>query len=230
LSLGSVVGGLLELPLAVVGAGAEPPLDVTVARAAGARVVVERRRGYGRACAAGVAATACDIVLFLDGDGSDDASALPVVVAPLLAGEVNLSLGRRVSAGETALPWHARAGNGLAAALITLLWRQPVTDLPSCKAIRRDDLLELGLTEVTYGWTIELIVKAARRGWLIREQPVSYRPRVGGISKVSGNPWASLKAAVAILRVLATHALARGDGWPGGARHAPGRLPAIRRE
>ena len=91
-------------------------------------------------------------------------------------------------------------------------WGQPVTDLPSFKAIRRTDLRRLGMTEATYGWgwTIELIVKAARRKLRIREIPLAYRSRIGGESKVSGNPIASIKAAFAILGVLLRHTVGRG--------------------
>ena len=87
-----------------------------------------------------------------------------------------------------------------------------MTDLPSCKALRRSDLVALGMTEATYGWTIEMIVKAARRKMRLIEIPLTYRARLGGESKVSGNLRASIKAAYAILRVLARHGVAWGEG------------------
>ncbi|HLZ10524.1 MAG TPA: glycosyltransferase, partial [Chloroflexota bacterium] len=178
---------------------------VAVARKSGARVVVERRKGYGRACAAGVNATRTDIVAFLDGDGSDDSADLARVLGPLIERPVDLVLGSRSHVEGGAMPFYARLGNIFAAALISLWWGQKVTDLPSCKAIRRQDLLALGMVEEKYGWTIELIVKAARGGFRIEEVPLTYRARRGGKSKVSGNLRASVKAAFSILRVLVEH-------------------------
>jgi glycosyltransferase involved in cell wall biosynthesis len=179
-----------------------------VARAAGARVIVERRRGYGRACARGATATCCDLLVFLDGDGSDDASQVERIVEPLVRGEADLVLGARAVVRNRAMPMFARLGNVVAATIITALWGQRVTDLPSFKAIRRVDLVRLGMTEGTYGWTVEMIVKAARRRLRIAEIPLTYYERVGGVSKVSGNLRSSVKAAVAILRVLVRHGFA----------------------
>ncbi len=208
-AIGRVVAGIpreLVEDVVVVDGGSRDR-TAEVARAAGARVVVERRPGYGRACASGAAATTADVIVFLDGDGSDDSSETPRVVAPLLRGEADLVLGARARIRSGALPIYARAGNLLAAAIISIAWRQRVSDLPSFKAIGRRHLASLGMTEATYGWTVELIVKAARRRLRIREVPLVYSPRIGGVSKVSGNLRASAKAAVAILRVLARHGL-----------------------
>lgn len=184
---------------------------VDVARAAGTRVLMETRRGYGRACASGALAATGEVVVFLDGDGSDDPAAIPRVVQPILDGEADLVLGARSQMQPGALPAYARLGNAVASRVISLFWRQPVTDLPSFKAIRRRELIGLGMTEATYGWTIELIVKAARQGRRIHEVPLVYRARLGGESKVSGNPRASVRAAMAILSVLFRHGLARGE-------------------
>jgi glycosyltransferase involved in cell wall biosynthesis len=199
----------------VVVDGGSRDRTVAVAEAHGARVLTVRARGYGRACAAGVGATDCEVLAFLDGDGSDDASELGLVLAPLLADQADLVLGTRARRTAGAMPFYAQLGNTLAAGLISALWHQRVTDLPSCKAIRRSDLRALGMSEHTYGWTTEMIVKATRRGLRIQEVPLTYRPRLGGESKVSGNLIASVKAAVAILRVLARHA-----GWGTGRRSA----------
>lgn len=208
-AIGRVVTGIPRglVEEVVVVDGGSRDRTVEVARAAGARVVVERRPGYGRACATGAVATASDVVVFLDGDGSDDSGEIPRVVGPLLRGEADLVLGARARVRDGAIPLYARAGNTLAAAIISLAWHQRVTDLPSFKAIGRRDLESLGMSEATYGWTIELIVKAARRKLRIYEVPQVYSPRVGGVSKVSGNLRASAKAAIAILRVLARHGL-----------------------
>ncbi len=212
-AIGAVVAGIpreLAADVVVVDGGSRDR-TAQVAQAAGARVVVERRRGYGRACGTGAAATSAEIVVFLDGDGSDDASALPRILEPLLRGEADLVLGTRTQIERGALPFYAQAGNMVAARMITLLWGQRVTDLPSCKAMGRANLVSLGMTETTYGWTTELIVKAARRRLRIREVPLVYRQRLGGESKVSGNLWASTRAATAILRVLVRHGLGRAD-------------------
>ncbi len=201
-------------PEIVVVDGGSRDRTVAEARAAGARVVVETRRGYGRACATGATASAGEIVVFLDGDGSDDASALPLLTGPIARGEADLTLGARTWQEAGALPLTARAGNVVAAALISVLWGQRVSDLPSFKALRRSDLVALGMTEATYGWTTELIVKAARRGLRLREVPLRYQRRRGGESKVSGNLTASTKAAIAILRVLARHGFSRNGAAP----------------
>jgi len=111
--------------------------------------------------------------------------------------------GSRVSGGiETgALPLHARLGNRLAALLLRRLYHVSVSDLPSYKAIRRTDLLALDIRDLRYGWTAELIARAAQRGLRIREVPIAYRVRLGE-SKVSGNLRASLLAGLAILRAV----------------------------
>lgn len=185
-----------------------------VAQRAGAKVVAEPRPGYGRACATGVLHTDCDVIVFLDGDGSDDGSALGQIVGPIARDEADLVLGSRLDAESGAMPFYARLGNLMAAWTITALWRQRISDLPSCKAIRRRHIVDLHMIEATYGWTIEMIVKAARSRLRIREVPLRYARRAGGESKVSGNAVASIKAAFAILSVLARHGLGRSDGVP----------------
>lgn len=185
-----------------------------VARDAGARVVVEPRRGYGRACASGAQAARADILAFLDGDGADDPAALGALLQLVLQGKADLALGARRPMEAGALPAHALLGNRLAAGLISARWGQPIGDLPSFKVIRRETLLELELAEATYGWTIEMIVKAARRGLRLAEVPLDYHRRVGGESKVSGNLSTSLKASYAILSTLARHGLGRSTGRP----------------
>jgi hypothetical protein len=178
------------------------------ARAAGASVVREERRGYGYACAAGVAATsAFDVLVFMDGDGSDDASQMGALLAPIEGGTADLVLGSRVLGPGTqgALLPHQRLGNALTTALVRLLYGKQITDLPPFKAIRRSTLAELHMSEMTYGWTVEMIVKCARRasprhaGCRIVEVPVSARPRLGGKSKVSGTIKGTLWAAYYLL-------------------------------
>ena len=173
------------------------------ARGAGARVVREDRQGYGYACAAGAAAAdpACDVLVFMDGDGSDDAGQMAALLAPLEKGRADLALGSRTmgEAARGALLPHQRLGNALTTGLVRLLYRRQVTDLPPFKAIRRAVLDELHMREMTYGWTVEMIVKCARRGLRIVEIPVTARPRIGGRSKVSGTIKGTVLAAAYML-------------------------------
>ena len=174
-----------------------------VALAAGAHVVLEERRGYGYACAAGVAAAGdrSDVLIFMDGDGSDDAGQMQALVQPIERDEADLVLGSRVlgPAARGALLPHQRLGNSLTTALVRLLYGQRVTDLSPFKAISRSVLDELGMREMTYGWTVEMIVKCARRKHRIVEVPVATRPRVAGKSKVSGTVKGTALAAYYLL-------------------------------
>ena len=177
--------------------------DGTAARAAaaGAVVVSEPRRGYGRACLAGVRAVGeVDLVVLMDGDGSDRPEELPALLAPLRAGEADLVIGSRILGKYepgSLLPQQL-FGNWVAARLLRLLYGLRVTDIGPFRVIRRDALLALGMREMTYGWSVEMIARAARHGLRVREVPVSYRRRTGGVSKVSGNLQASLRAGVRI--------------------------------
>ena len=209
-SLGQV---LAEIPAAVddeviVVDGGSSDGTVEIARAGGARVVSEVRRGYGRACAAGVAVAKGDVVLFLDADGADDPGQIPDLLAPILAGQADMVLGSRL-AGEIApgaMPWHQRFGNWLAARLICRLYGLPLTDLSPFRAVSRELLLGLELEDMTYGWPTEMIVKAARRGWRPVETPVRYRPRLGGHSKISGTVRGTALATYHILWTILRHA------------------------
>lgn len=173
------------------------------ATAAGATVLAQRGRGYGAACLTGAEAANADVIVFLDGDYSDPPSAIGRLLAPLRSGRADLVLGSRergqMEAG--ALPMHARLGNKFAVTLLRLLYGLRVSDLPSFKAIRRADLLALGITDLHYGWTAELIARSARRGLRIREVPIDYRVRIGA-SKVSGTWKGSVKAGWAIVRAV----------------------------
>jgi glycosyltransferase involved in cell wall biosynthesis len=174
-----------------------------VAQAAGARAVREERRGYGHACAAGVAAAGdeFDVLVFMDGDGSDNAGQIGTLIEPIERDEADLVLGSRVLglAARGALLPHQRLGNVLTTTLVRLLYNQQITDLPPFKAIRRPVLVELGMHEMTYGWTVEMIVKCARHGHRIVEVPVAARPRIAGQSKVSGTIKGTVLAAYYLL-------------------------------
>lgn len=157
-----------------------------IAAAYGAEVVRQTERGYGAACWTGAQCAAeCDVLVFLDGDYSDPPAELTRVLEPIRSGRADLVLGCRVFE-PGALPLHARLGNLVVLALVQLLIGRRFADLPSFKAIRVDALADLDLRERTYGWTTEMIVKAARRGLRIAEVRIPYRERGGGRSKVSG--------------------------------------------
>lgn len=177
------------------------------ARAAGARVVHEPRRGYGRACQAGVAALApeCEIIVFLDGDGSDCPELMERLVAPIRAGERDFVIGSRIRGRRepgSLGPQQIVAGR-LAGWLLRLLYGAGYTDMGPFRAIRRASLLRLGMREPTYGWNLEMQMRAARAGLRILELPVDHRCRRGGQSKVSGTIAGTLRAAG---RILATFA------------------------
>ncbi len=192
----------------VVVDGGSGDATVEISEAAGARVILEPRPGYGRACAAGLATAQGSVVVFLDADGADDPGQIPDLAAPVLSGRVDMVLASRL-AGQIApgaMPWHQRFGNRLAAGLISLLYGLPLTDLSPFRAVSRERLLALGMQEMTYGWPTEMIVKAARRGWRILEIPTRYTARLGGRSKISGTLRGTVLAAYHILRMIFRHA------------------------
>jgi glycosyltransferase involved in cell wall biosynthesis len=190
LSIGRV---LADLPMDVVTEVIVVDSDSTdetreIAARMGARVISEPRRGYGRACLTGIAAeSAPDVVVFLDGDYSDRPAELPLLLAPIVEGRADITLGSRLAGPRTAgaLPWHAALGNRLAAFLISKLFGQRITDLGPFRAARADVIRALALEEDTYGWAVEMILKAAVQGFRVVEVPVSYHPRIGK-SKISG--------------------------------------------
>ncbi|MGD8965993.1 MAG: glycosyltransferase family 2 protein [Anaerolineae bacterium] len=198
-----------EITEIIVVDGGSTDHTAAIAQAAGARVIHQPRRGYGRACALGVAAASGSVVLFLDADGADDPRQIPILLAPILAGEADLVLGSRLAGkmAPDAMPWHQRVGNRLAARLIHWLYGLPLTDLSPFRATGRESLLALGLEEMTHGWPTEMIVKAARGGWRIVEIPVHYRRRLGGRSKISGTVRGTVLAAYRILRTIFLYAL-----------------------
>lgn len=181
--------------------------DRTVARAqaAGARVVSLRERGYGMACRAGAeAASDCDIIVFLDGDGSDCPELIPRLVAPIVEGRYDLVIGSRTR-GERepgSMAVHQLLAGWIIGAAIWLIYGVRYTDMCPFRAIRRDALMRLGMREETYGWNLEMQMRAARAGLRIVELPVAHRRRAGGVSKVSGNLRGTVKASWRILAAL----------------------------
>lgn len=182
-----------------------------IAAAAGARVVTIAERGYGRACAAGVAAAGegCGIILFLDGDGADRADLAGMLVAPIRARTHDFVIGSRVR-GERepgSMSWHQVLAGRLAGRLMSALYRVRYTDMCAFRAISREALARLGMCETSYGWNIEMQMKAARAGLRILELPVPYRCRAGGSSKVAGSLSGSVRAAWRITLAVARIAM-----------------------
>ena len=191
-----------------------------IAASMGARVVQEPRRGYGRACLTGMAtANSPDVIVFLDGDYSDRPSELPILLAPIIEGRADITLGSRLQGRRSAgaLPWHQVFGNRLAASLIRLLYGLDITDLGPFRAVRADVLRALVLEETTYGWAVEMILKGASAGFRVVEVPVSYYPRIGK-SKISGTLKGTVGAAWFILSLIVRYYFRRRrTGTPGPA-------------
>ncbi len=185
------------------------------ARAAGARVL-DAGRGYGRACAAGAAAArpGCDVIAFMDGDGADCGDQLPRLARPVLDGAQDFVIASRTRGARApgSMSWHQVAAGAVAGRLIGALYGVRYTDMCAFRVIARDALAQLGMAEMTYGWNIEMQMKAARRGLRILELPVPYRCRAGGRSKVAGSLRGTLRASGKIVstfaRVAATGARA----------------------
>lgn len=172
------------------------------ARLAGAHVVAAPERGYGRACAAGVAAApaATPVLCFLDGDGSDVPAFLGDVAGPVIAGTADFVMGSRLRGHRepgSLTPQQLAAGR-LAGVLLRATYGVRFTDMSPLRAIRADRLAALGMGEETYGWNLEMQMRAAAFGLVCLEVPVDHRCRRGGVSKVSGNLVAGLNAAFRI--------------------------------
>jgi len=182
------------------------------AREAGARVVQEPRRGYGRACSAGLRAIRPDaeVVCFLDGDGSDVTSFLPAVVGPVAHDEADFAMGSRLRGRReknSMTPQQIVAG-WLGGLLLRLVYGARFTDMSPFRAMRPDRLRRLGMREATYGWNLEMQMRAAAAGLRILEVPVDHRRRRGGESKVSGKFASGFKAAWTIATIFVRLAFA----------------------
>jgi glycosyltransferase involved in cell wall biosynthesis len=180
------------------------------AREAGARVATAPR-GYGRACAAGIQALSpeCDIVVFLDGDGSDCPEFMPQLVDPIAAGKFDFIIGSRTRGQREPGSMNFQqvlSGRG-AGLIVRLLYGVRYTDMSPFRAIRRDAFTKLNMREETYGWNLEMQMKAARAGLRILEIPVNHRRRAGGESKVSGTLRGTFVAGARILATLVRVAL-----------------------
>jgi glycosyltransferase involved in cell wall biosynthesis len=171
------------------------------ARALGAVVVEEPRRGFGAACFAGLCAATSDVVCFMDADASLDPRELPRVHARVADGRADLVLGARITE-RGAWPPHARMANRLLARELRRRSRAPLTDLGPMRAGPREALLALGIADRRFGWPLEMVLRAAAAGWRIEEVEVAYRPRIGR-SKVTGSVRGTARALTDMARVLA---------------------------
>jgi glycosyltransferase involved in cell wall biosynthesis len=189
---------------------------VAVASAAGARVLVENERGYGRACARGAAAAVeggAEILVFLDGDGSDQPRLIPSLVQPILDRKFDFVIGSR-SRGvreKGSMGAHQALAGYVIGAAVGLVYGTRYTDMCAFRAIRADALARLGMREMTYGWNLEMQMRAARAGLRILELPVPYGRRLAGQSKVAGTLRGSLKAGIRIFATIARVACERGS-------------------
>ena len=192
-----------------------------IAREKGADVVSEPRRGYGRACLAGLGRArelGAEVVLFLDGDGSDDPSDADRLLRPVLDREIDIALGARRAdlIEDGAMTPVQRFGNWFAPLLMRWTLGAPYHDMPPFKACSMAALDGLALADTGHGFTIELMVKAHHSGLHIREIPVRCRARRGGVSKVSGSLRGTSRAAAKIMSTIARHAVrARAAGVRG---------------
>jgi len=177
----------------------------TVATRAGAQVVSLTQRGYGRACAAGAAAAdpACAVLVFLDGDGADRGDLMEMLVQPILDGTQDFVIASRTRGVREpgSMSWHQVLAGRLAGWGMRALYGVRYSDMCAYRAIRRDALARLDMREMTYGWNLEMQMKAARLGLRILEVPMPYRCRIGGESKVAGSLRGTLRAAT---RIVAT--------------------------
>jgi glycosyltransferase involved in cell wall biosynthesis len=223
-SLPCVLADLAALPLdladVLVVDNASQDRTAEVARALGATVLFESHRGYGAACLRGIEEiakrvapneTSDAIVVFLDADYSDYPEELVSLIEPILAGEADFVLGSRLLYPEArrAVPFPSRVGNWIASTVLFGLHRVRFTDLGPFRAITLSALEEIHMRDRSWGWTVEMQLRACQRGLRIREVPVRYRARHAGRSKISGSLSGGIRAGAKILWILARHILAR---------------------
>jgi glycosyltransferase involved in cell wall biosynthesis len=203
-AIGQVVTAVLaqDISEVIVVDGGSRDRTAERAEAAGARVIVEPRRGYGRAIQTGIAKLRddTDIVVFLDGDGSDPAEFVSRLVTPIVAGQAAFVLGSRVrgSREPRSLAPQQLIAARVGGLLLRLAYSASFTDLSPFRAIRRDELSRLGMKEETYGWNLEMLMRVAAARLPALEIAVGQRRRIGGVSKVSGNLIAGVRAAWSI--------------------------------
>ena len=173
-----------------------------IARSCGARVIAVAEPGYGRACWEAVQASSGEVLIFVDGDGAADPQEAGMLIAEIARGaDMVIGVRRRPDPGAMSVP--QRWGNALACGLMRLLWRVPVDDLGPYRAIRRNAFDALHLRDRSYGWTVEMQVRAHRIGLRVAQCPVSWHARIGGQSKISGTVGGVIGAGIGILGMIA---------------------------
>ena len=197
--------GLVDEVIVVDGGSGDATADE--ARVAGAEVLLEQRRGYGRACASGAALAAkhgADVLVFMDGDGADVPEALPLLVGPIRDDSRDFVIASRTRGSREvgSMLWHQVLAGQVIGAGIGLATGVRYSDMCALRAIRPQVLAGLGLREMGYGWNLEMQMRAARAGLRIEEVPVPYRCRIAGESKVSGNLRGTLRAGSRIMATL----------------------------
>jgi glycosyltransferase involved in cell wall biosynthesis len=206
-SIGAVVAAIPRdiVVRVIVADGGSTDNTAAHALAAGAEVLATGR-GYGRAClTAAEHAKDADILVFMDGDGADDPDAIAALVAPIRAEEFDFVIGSRARGKREpgSMAWHQLLAGRMAGWLTGALYGMRYTDMCAFRAIRRDALMRLGMRELTYGWNLEMQMRAARAGLRILEVPVPYRRRLGGVSKVAGSLGGTLRAGTRIALTFA---------------------------
>jgi glycosyltransferase involved in cell wall biosynthesis len=206
-SIGAVVSSIPRdvVSRIIVADGGSSDDTVALASVAGADVLATGR-GYGRAClVAAEHASGADILVFMDGDGADDPNAIRELVAPIRAEQFDFVIGSRVRGPREpgSMAWHQILAGRVAGWLTGALYGVRYTDMCALRAIRRDALMRLGMRELTYGWNLEMQMRAARDGLRILELPVLYRRRIGGESKVAGSFSGTLRAGTRIALTFA---------------------------
>jgi glycosyltransferase involved in cell wall biosynthesis len=214
-AIGPTVIGLPRdvVDLAIVVDGGSEDDTVAEARAAGATVLLERRRGYGRACQTGLdhaETLGAELVMFLDGDGADAVDQAGALIAPIVAGEADFVLADRSSGVRDpgSMGGHQLLAGKLVGAAVGLMTGVRYRDMCAFRAIRLADLRALRMQEMGYGWNLEMQIRAARAGLRVREVALPYHCRIAGESKVAGSLKGTLKAGQRILRTLVSVGLA----------------------
>jgi glycosyltransferase involved in cell wall biosynthesis len=204
-SIGAVVNAMPwgEIIECIVVDNGSTDTTAEIAREAGARVLAAPR-GYGGAMSAGVTASVGELLVFLDGDGADPVEEMARIAGPVVRGEADLVLASRILGRREQGSMQASQvfAGWLIGWMVRMLYGFRYTDMCAFRAIRRETVEKMKMSEMTFGWNLEMQIKAVKMGLRIQEVPVDYRNRIGGVSKVSGNMGASVKAAWRILGVF----------------------------